>query len=156
MSAKEGGFPPILVTWSKNYATGIKQIDDQHMELVSLTNELYRACLTNEQEIQNVFKEVMSRMVAYVRYHFATELEILERIHFPDYIEHKKQHDQLVLQILEAAKEYNEGRKYVPNSFVRELKDWVFGHIGVYDQIYAVYVAEQRKKGLLSGAEFGD
>jgi hemerythrin len=62
----------------------------------------------------------------------------------------------LVAKILEASKEYNEGRRYVPNNFVRELKDWVFGHIGVYDQIYAGYVVEQRKKGLLSGIEFDD
>jgi hemerythrin len=156
MITKDGDPPPILITWSKNYATGIKQIDDQHMELVSLTNELYQACPTNGQEIQSVFKEVMGRMVAYVRYHFTAELEVLERIHFPDYHDHKKQHDQLVVQILEAAKEYNEGRKYAANSLVRKLKDWVFDHIGVYDKIFALYVAEQRKKGLFFGAEFGD
>jgi hemerythrin len=126
------------------------------MELVRLTNELYQACLTNDKEVQSVFKEVLSRLVSYVRYHFSAELVILERIQFPGYHEHKKQHDQLVAKILEASKEYNEGRRYVPNNFVRELKDWVFGHIGVYDQIYAGYVVEQRKKGLLSGIEFDD
>jgi hemerythrin len=156
MITKDGVLQPILITWSINYATGIRQIDDQHMELVSLTNELYQACLTSEQEKQSTFKEVMDRMIAYIRYHFTAELDILERIHFPGCHEHQKQHDQLVGQILDAAKEYSEGRKCMASNFVRELKDWVFGHIGVYDQMYAIYVAEQRKKGLLSGTEFGD
>jgi hemerythrin len=150
------GGKAVLVPWSENYVTGIKVVDEQHMELVNLLNELYRACLTNEQRTDAVFKEVMGRMVEYVRFHFSAELKILERINFPDYHEHKKQHDQLVVQILEAAKAYHEGRRYIANNFVHELKDWVLGHIGVYDQAYAIYVADQRKRGLLTDIEFSN
>ena len=139
-----------IVEWSENYATGIKLIDKQHRELVSLTNELYRACTTGDEEIGTVFKEAMSRMVEYVRFHFNAEQELLHRINFPDYPEHKRQHESLVKDILEAAKHYNEGMNFVPNNFVRTLKDWVFGHIAVSDKIYTSYVAEQKKKGLLS------
>ena len=139
-----------LVTWSKNYATGIELIDAQHMRLVNLTNELYRACLTSEEEVGSVFKEAMGRMVDYVRFHFSAELKLLERIHYPAYHDHKNQHDLLVKQILEAAQDFNEGKKFVPNRFVRNLKDWVFGHIGISDMMYADYVAEQRKKGQLT------
>ena len=139
-----------IVEWSENYATGIELIDKQHRELVSLTNELYRACTTGDEEIGAVFKEAMGRMVEYVRFHFSAELELLHRINFPEYPEHKRQHESLVKDILEAAKGYNEGRYLVPNNFVRTLKEWVFGHIAITDQIYALYVAEQKKKGLLS------
>jgi hemerythrin len=56
----------------------------------------------------------------------------------------------MVKDILEAAKDYNEGKKFVPNTFVRTLKDWVFGHIALSDKIYAAFVADQKRRGLLS------
>ena len=138
----------IIVSWSDLYATGIAQIDKQHKELVSLTNQLYQACLEGKPEA--AFKEAMSRMVEYVRFHFTEELRLLEEIKFPKFSEHKRQHDTLIIEILEAVKEFNDGKKYIPNNFVRILKEWVFGHIAISDQTYATFVAEQRKNGLLA------
>ncbi|MCL2025712.1 MAG: bacteriohemerythrin [Leptospirales bacterium] len=137
-----------IVTWSETYVTGIKLIDDQHRELVDLTNKLYRACLSEKNTA--VFKETMSSMVEYVRFHFGTELELLERVNYPDLLEHKKQHESLVKNILDAVKDYGDGKKFVPNVFVRTLKDWVLSHIAHSDKLYATYIADQKKKGLLS------
>ena len=141
---------PRIVQWSEKYAVGIECIDKQHMELVRLTNQLYKACVARTVELDSIFKESMSKMVEYVKFHFSTELKLLESINYPDYQEHKNQHDQLVKEILIAVKEFGEGHKFVPNKFVRTLEDWVFGHIAFYDQQYALYVKDQKKKGLLS------
>jgi hemerythrin-like metal-binding protein len=146
-TARETG---ILVIWSDKFAVGIELIDSQHHRLVDLTNELYRACLIRGETFDTVFKEALSRLVEYVRTHFSAELVLLERIKYPDYHNHKKQHDELVKNILEAAKKYNGARNFVPNQFVRTLQDWIFGHIAVYDQMYATYVREQKHKGLLT------
>jgi hemerythrin len=139
-----------LVVWDDKYATGIQLIDNQHKELVSLTNELFRACMDREVIQQEVFKETMKRMVDYVRFHFGAEQELLQRVKYPDFTEHKKQHDTLVRQILESVKEYNEGKKMVPNQFVRTLRDWILSHIAHYDRLYASYIAAQIKKGSLT------
>jgi hemerythrin len=145
-----------LVSWSEYYATGIELIDNQHMELVNLTNQLYRACLTSSEKAGKVFKESMGIMVDYVRFHFSAEQQLLERINYPDWQSHKKLHEYLVIQILDAANEYNAGRKFTPNNFVRALKEWVFGHIAVCDQMYASYVKEQKGKGLLTDQQIKD
>jgi len=144
---------PDIVIWDEKYATGIHLIDSQHKELFSLTNELFHACLGEEETLEGVFKETMERMVDYVRFHFGAEQVLLQRLRYPDYHEHKKQHDTLVLQILEAVKEYNEGKKLVPNQFVRILRDWILSHIAHYDKLFASYIANQKKKGLLSDKE---
>lgn len=138
----------ILVKWGDSYATGIDIIDKQHIELINLTNELYRNCLSGD--IENKFKDTLSRMVTYVRFHFSAELELLARIKYPQYADHKKQHDSLVMNVLDAAKQFNEGKKYVPNQFVRSLKDWIFGHIAYADKVYSAYILDQKKKGLLT------
>jgi len=74
-----------VVVWDEKYATGIQLIDDQHKELFSLTNELFHACLSGEEALKGVFKETMERMVAYVRFHFGAEQELLQRVKYPDY-----------------------------------------------------------------------
>jgi len=140
-----------IVSWSDKYATGIELIDSQHHQLVDLTNELYRACLSGGDERLAAFKDAMSRMVEYVRFHFTAELKLLDAIKYPDYNNHKKMHNDLVEEILAASKTYDDGKKFVPNKFVRTLRDWVFGHIAVYDKIYAAYIAEQLKNGQLTG-----
>ena len=142
-----------LVVWGDQYATGIEVIDKQHKELVFLTNELYGACLAGRDVIDSAFKEAMSRMVEYVRFHFTAELKLLEQIKYPDYDDHKRQHDSLVRNILEAAKDFDTGKKFVPHSFVRTLKDWVFGHIAVSDKSYAAYVQHQKRFGRISDSD---
>ena len=139
-----------IITWGENYATGIELIDNQHKELVHLTNSLYRACLAGSDAIDSVFKSALSKMVEYVRFHFTSELELLRKINYPEYRDHKKQHDTLILKILEASKNYCTGRQFVPYNFVRALKDWVFGHIAFSDKAYADYIREQKSKGLLT------
>ena len=139
-----------MVVWDEKYATGIDLIDIQHKELFLLTNELFRACLTGEKALKSVFTETMGRMVDYVRFHFSAEQELLHRIKYPEYQEHKKQHEKLIRDILEAVKAHHKGEKFVPNQFVRTMRDWILGHIALSDRQYAAYIAEQKKKGLLS------
>ena len=142
-----------IVSWEESYATGIMQIDNQHRELVKLTNKLYQACLAGGETADTVFREAMHDMVEYVRYHFSAELEILNRIKYPQYKDHKSQHDTLVKQILQAVKDFEAGKKYVPHSFVRTLKDWVFGHIAFSDRFYAAFAVDQLNKGLLTAGD---
>jgi len=139
-----------IVVWDEKYATGIELIDGQHHQLVELTNQLYIACLAKEEVLQVVFRDAMSRLVKYVRFHFDAESKLLHAINYPDYRNHKKMHDDLVKNILDTAQEYNEGKKFVPNNLVRTLKDWIFGHIAVYDKLYSAYTMEQIRKGDLS------
>jgi len=139
-----------IVVWCDKYATGIERIDAQHRHLVNLTNELYAACFAKEDTLHTAFKDAMVRMVEYVRFHFEDELKILNAINYPDYQNHKKMHDSLIKNIIEASKDYSDGKKFVPNNFVRTLVDWVFSHIAFYDKQYSLYAMDQIRIGLLT------
>jgi len=138
------------VVWDEKYATGIGLIDAQHKQLIVLTNQLYNACFADEKVLEDAFKKAMHQMVEYVRFHFIAELKLLDALKFPDYNNHKKKHDQLIQDILSAVKDYNDGKKLVPNHFVRTLKDWIFSHIAIYDKEYSAYFHHQIEKGVLS------
>ena len=140
-----------IVKWDNKLATGIELIDSQHKELVFLTNNLYQACLSGGTG--EIFRDAMKGMVEYVCFHFGAEQKFLERIRYPDYLHHKLQHDALIKHILDAAKDFNSGKQYVANNFVRVLRDWIFSHIAVHDKSYSTYVADQMRKGFLSSEE---
>jgi len=139
-----------IVSWGPKYATGIIVIDKQHKELVDLTNKLYHACLNRSEDVETAFKSAMHSLVEYVCFHFRDEQELLRQIKFPNYVEHKKEHEDLIKEILEASKNYGAGYKFVPNHCVRTLKDWIFGHIAVTDKTFASYVQDQKRKGFLT------
>ena len=134
-----------IVLWDEKYATGIDEIDDQHKQLVILTNELYQACL-DRNAVGPAFKGAMGRMVEYVRYHFTAEQELLKQMNYPNYKEHAVQHNELIKHIIGASNDYVQGKRFVANKFVITLKDWVFGHIAYYDKIYVSYFGGQARK----------
>jgi len=139
-----------IIVWDHKYGTGIGLIDIQHRQLVNLANELYAACLTKGDHVETAFKDAMKRMVDYVRFHFDAENKLLTAIKYPDFANHKKMHDTLIKNILDASKDFGEGKKFVPNNFVRTLVDWVFSHIAFYDRQYSLFAAEKLRTGSLT------
>ncbi|MDR1955918.1 MAG: bacteriohemerythrin [Treponema sp.] len=139
----------ILVEWDDRYLVGIGLIDEQHKELIALTNTLYQACLEGDAKAKTHFMEAIHSTVDYVRYHFSAEEKLLESVNYPDLAEHKKQHEGFVLQIFEEVKSFEQGKKFVPNVFVRYLKDWILTHIALADKKYAQYILHLKKEGLL-------
>ena len=139
-----------LITWDHKYDTGIEVLDNQHKQLIEMTNELYNACMKGDKLLSDLFKETMHHMVEYVHFHFSAELKFMKSINYPGYHDHKLMHDKLIKDILAAAKDAKDDKKFVPNNFVRILRDWIIGHIAVYDKDYALYVKDQRRLGLIT------
>jgi hemerythrin len=97
---------------------------------------------------------MMNSMVNYVRTHFATEQELFKRINYPKFAEHKREHDNLTVKVIETSQQYGEGKKIVANEFAKYLKDWILSHIAHSDKLFAYYIADQRKKGLITDKDF--
>ena len=140
-----------LVTWQEKYVTNINVIDKQHKELFELTNQLHHACQTGNEAAEDFFKKALSYMVQYVRVHFSTEQDLMKRVRYPGYAEHKFQHDSLIREIFQAAHDFTKGRRRVPNNFVRTLEDWICNHVAYSDAVYVSFIMEQKNKGILCG-----
>jgi hemerythrin len=139
----------ILVEWDDRYSMGIPVIDDQHKKLIDLTNKLYAGCLAGDEKAQAYFMETVHGTVDYVKYHFSAEEKILEKVKYPALAEHKKSHEGFVKQVFNDVKSFEGGKKFVPNEFVRYLKDWILTHIAVEDKQYSKYIMDLKKRGIL-------
>ena len=142
-----------LITWTEKLACGIKQIDDQHKGLVDLVNEMFNHVTGNNVQELDYFDRVIQEAVKYVKYHFAAEERILVATKYPGYIEHKKEHENFVLAIVENAKDYKAGKRFTLSTFTRFLKDWILSHIALADKQYFEYfrkIATRKSDGKLS------
>jgi hemerythrin len=130
------------VQWHSSYSVGIKLIDDQHQELIRMTNALFRSCLQGDKAAREFFRKVIRSALDYIKFHFSTEEKIFILVNYPLAAVHKKEHEGFVIEVIKQAKDFEEGRKFVPNAFARFLKNWVLSHIAVSDKKYAEYIQQ--------------
>jgi hemerythrin len=139
-----------LITWSDTFAFGIKLIDDQHKELVDLVNEMFLHATGNDEQEHEYFSSVIQKAVHYIKIHFATEEKLMRGINYPDYAEHKRNHDCFILDVLINIRDYETEKHYSLYTFTKYLKDWVLSHIGVIDKKYHLYI-----KNVMPHRKFG-
>nr|WP_235619764.1 MULTISPECIES: bacteriohemerythrin [unclassified Treponema] len=134
-----------FVSWDVSYDVGVPSVDKQHRHLVDLINNLYNACLGEKAELEETFRDVMKELVDYVMIHFKDEEVIMEEMNYPALKEHKQKHELFVKEILKSVNAYKNGKQFVPNSFVRFLRDWLFNHILIDDKAWARYYFSLKK-----------
>jgi hemerythrin len=144
----------VVVKWDNAYSVGVKLIDDQHKELIRLTNELALGVEKGGAEAEIYFMKVIQGAVRYVKTHFTTEEIIMERLKFPEYLSHKKEHEDFVAEVLRDVKAFEEGQKLVPLEFAQFLQQWVLNHIDKSDKKYAFFFDELRARGQLDESLF--
>jgi hemerythrin len=139
-----------IVEWHDSYSVGIRLVDDQHKELINLTNRLHAASVMGWENSKAAFMSAIRAAVDYVGYHFSTEEKIMERINYPEYKVHKKEHTDFVKEVLSQVQDFQAGRKTSANDFVLFLRDWILAHVGVCDKKLGIYLIKLKKEGALS------
>ncbi|MCL2067508.1 MAG: bacteriohemerythrin [Treponema sp.] len=129
-----------LVTWSDELSVGNKTIDEQHQELVRMTNEFYAGCLMGGIMAKVYFLKTIQGAVHYIKTHFSTEEEILKMIEYPELEFHKKQHEDFIATVLEQVRAFETEDNPDPTGFIRFLMDWILKHIANMDKNYIPYL----------------
>jgi hemerythrin len=138
-----------IVEWNNRFSVRVSLIDEQHKKLVVMTNELFFACNYSTDAGKAQFARTIHEAVAYVKYHFATEEKIMERTSYPNREVHKKEHTKFVQKVFENVNAFEEGRLFVPNQFVRFLRDWILSHIAITDSKLGDFLRDLQKTGKL-------
>ncbi|CAG4915055.1 bacteriohemerythrin [Acidithrix sp. C25] len=115
--------------WSKQLLCGLDIVDDQHMRLVAIFNEL-AACLERSSYYAEL-KEILVRLVEYTRYHFGAEEELMVRFRLPDEDcrSHMQAHRNFV-QFLERAQDFAQiNPRDVILNLTSFLAQWLLHHI---------------------------
>jgi hemerythrin len=137
----------IFMPWKEEYSVGIPAVDEQHQELVKLTNELHIACL-EEDSIQQYFMDTIHKTLDYTAFHFSTEERLMKATGYPDFAAHKREHDafvQKVVQIMVDSQKFFK-KKSAPYNFVSFLQNWILDHIAKVDKAFGEYMRGLKKE----------
>ncbi|MBF0204363.1 MAG: bacteriohemerythrin, partial [Desulfamplus sp.] len=130
-----------LITWSPKFATGIKDIDTQHKELIRMINELHNV-MKQKAGIQRS-GDILDGLAKYTVYHFAHEEKLFQKHDYPEYKEHKKIHEKLVGTVLAFQKDFKEGKASLSIDLMNFLTQWLKDHIMKCDMKYAPFFKDK-------------
>lgn len=137
------------IIWEDKYKVGYKKIDDQHLELIEIINDLYN-CMNNknseDEALKEEFKRALRRAVEYAAYHFSYEEKIMHAIKYNKILEHSSYHREFTQTIYNYVKSYENGSLDAVNNLVQYLKDWLLNHILVTDKTFINEVKKELKK----------
>jgi len=139
--------------WSEDLSSGITLIDNQHKEIMVVINDLLAHVSGDELKEKEYFVHVIQKTMHKIRIHFVTEEKILRLIKYSAYVDHKRAHDALIMNIVDSIREFEAGKKLSLSSFAEILKHWLVPHIEEKDKPYFRYIrqiATRKENGKLS------
>lgn len=127
-----------FLNWESKYKVDVKIIDEQHEHLFEIVNTMYDSIVRGDE--QNALEEILSELIDYTVYHFQTEEELFKEFGYPDYDEHKIQHDNLCKEVLELQEQFQ--LKVVTISFevMNFLSGWLQDHTTTSDLKFADFM----------------
>jgi len=132
------------IEWDDRFELGIPLIDSQHRNLVRITDNLYFACRKNSESASCRFIQAARELIDYIDYHFNTEEKLMLLLEFPERLNHKKEHEDFLQEIISRSSQINDENPIVPNNFLRFLKEGILMHITVSDKVFTDFFQNQR------------
>ncbi len=118
--------------WSNLYSVGIKLIDQQHMRLFAIMNELVdaRENSLGKEKVEKIIADILD----YTQYHFSSE-EKFFKIH-PDYDKHCEIHRGFLRKAVEISESYSRSQGDISKEILDFLVKWLKSHVLHTDVIF--------------------
>ena len=135
--------------WDSSLETGYSKVDNQHKQLVAAVNNLMEA--SNSGKGDKAVMETLDFLTGYAIKHFADEEQLQVDYEYPDYLNHKRIHDDFKVKVGELTQRViKEGPTTEIIDIVSSaIGSWLLNHIKGDDFRMAAYVkaADAKAKG---------
>lgn len=120
-----------MIQWKESYRLGIDIIDEQHKRLFDIAEEAEQIMeLPDYIDKFDEIVRVLNELRDYVKYHFDQEEEILLKIGYKKFFEHKVAHNDFIEYIysldIEDIDKHQQERGL---NILRILMDWLVEHV---------------------------
>jgi hemerythrin len=126
--------------WDSTLETGHEKIDNQHKQLIAALNSIVKASAEGKGE-EEIFKTV-EFLTGYTVMHFSTEEKLQIQYDYPDYLVHKRYHDEFKVTVGELTKRLTrEGpTEEMIGIVTNTIGEWLLNHIKGDDFRMAAFV----------------
>lgn len=129
-----------LFEWDSIYSVGDEFIDNQHKRLFQIANRFYNAY--QARQARTVLGSIFDELIDYTILHFKDEEELLRQHNFPEFHQHKRNHEKLIGLVSRYKEQFEQGDEGIETRVLDFLKLWLNGHIMGMDRQYKPYIAE--------------
>ncbi|MBF0218892.1 MAG: hemerythrin family protein [Gammaproteobacteria bacterium] len=135
------------IIWSGAYATGVSEIDEQHMILVHTLNE---AAVTLADDCSHeTLESITQDLLSYALYHFETEEELMQRYGYSEGVEadaeqHLAQHRDFAAKVVKVRDDLKSGITITAGDILDFLNNWLANHILHTDKKLARFIIAKR------------
>jgi hemerythrin len=129
-----------LIAWSGKYSVGVKNLDDQHKEVINLLNELHAAMLKGQA--QSVADALLPRIQRLAHEHFSTEERLMESTKYSGLVEQRAEHGPLLARIDEYVARHKRGDSAMYLELLTFMRDWLTHHMQNVDKKYTAWFNE--------------
>jgi hemerythrin len=131
-----------LFEWSDIYSVGNENIDKQHKQLFDIANRFAQAYA--EGHGKDILASIFAELLEYTQYHFADEERLMKEAGFPDFYQHKANHEKLIEVVLNLKKNFDDHQEGIEERIMDFLKMWLNGHILGMDRNYKSYLKDDQ------------
>ena len=132
-------------SWKENYSVHNEPMDSQHRRIFDYMSAIHQAMENNLDEDE--LDERLDRFDIYCKMHFFEEERLMEEIGFPSLIEHKKQHDQFLLDLDRFRASRGQKPSGEASAAFTVIKDRFVGHILNLDLLYSKFLEKKAASG---------
>jgi hemerythrin-like metal-binding protein len=129
------------IKWDEKFSIGISEIDAQHQKLfqmINVMNDIHNGEVLEKSSLGVVLLEMME----YLRSHFKTEEEMMEKTMYPDFTSHKKEHAIFIDTTIYFSEKMMKN-KFITDELLLFLYNWLITHTMLSDQKFGAFAAEK-------------
>ena len=136
----------MVYQWDSTLETGFEKVDNQHKQLVSSLNALIDASHSDKGD--KAVMDTMDFLTGYTIKHFADEEQLQVKFNYPDYLNHKRIHDDFKVLVGEFVQKVNkEGpTEEIIETVSTTIGSWLLNHIKGDDFRMATFVKAAESK----------
>ncbi|OGR06178.1 MAG: hypothetical protein A2511_14270 [Deltaproteobacteria bacterium RIFOXYD12_FULL_50_9] len=129
------------IDWEESYSVNNEEIDNQHKTWIAIYNELDKTMLQGDlKEIDNITAGSLQKMQDYARYHFSFEEEFMQKIKYPDLVNHRRIHKDFDTEIYNYYRAMLDGQLVLNTKIIKLIRNWLIDHILQEDKKYRLFL----------------
>ena len=133
------------VQWSEKFSVGVRELDEQHQQLIKLLNLLISTQGTANTRSETISDTLMA-MTRYAQAHFQAEESLMEAYDYPGLEEQKIQHRDFRKKTVAFSTATYHGIDQVPAALLEYLVEWWVHHILEDDMAYRSFFKDKGVK----------
>jgi hemerythrin len=128
------------IEWSNDLSVGIGRIDEQHLKLIEILQNLEDAI--RDSRDADLIEDTIVHLFNYAKVHFSAEEELLRLHKYPEEKLHELEHSKFIAKTFEFRENFDVKRPGLNLEVVNFLSGWILSHIQITDQRYSKHMSK--------------